>query len=131
MKRTLRAGFVYFLIVFTIGFVLGSLRVLVVAPRIGELAAVLVELPVMLLAAWIVCSALTTRFRVARNTRDRIIMGGHALALLLIAEIALSKFVFGNPMGSIVAAYLTPHGFVGLCGQLAFAVFPLLQLARR
>ena len=41
MRRAVPAGAVYFLLVFLAGFVLGTFRVLVVLPRIGELAAVL------------------------------------------------------------------------------------------
>ena len=131
MRISLRAGFVYFVIVFTIGFILGSIRVLVVAPRSGELMAVLIELPLMLTAAWFICASLIARYQVAPRIPDRITMGSSAFALLLVAEIVLSTAVFGNPIGHIFVGYLTLHGFVGLCGQLTFAAFPSLQLLRR
>jgi hypothetical protein len=128
MKISLRAGFIYFVVVFTIGFVLGAIRVLVVIPRTGELIAILIELPLMLTASWFVCKSLISRFQVAPKTIDRFIMGASAFSFLLVAEIALSTSVFGNPLNSAFVGYLTLHGIIGLCGQLAFAVFPLLQL---
>ena len=131
MKIPLRAGFVYFGIVFTIGFVLGTIRVIAVVPRIGELFAVLIELPFMLAASWIVCKSIIAHFRVAAEIVDRAMMGASAFAFLLVSEIAISTYVFGNPIDSTFARYQTLHGFVGICGQLAFAAFPVLQLLKR
>ena len=131
MHSTLRAGFFYFLVVFAIGFVFGTIRVLLAEPIIGELMAVVIEVPLMLLAAWFVCARLVTRFQVAPDTADRFTMGAVALALLLAAELVLSVMVFGNPAGAMFAGYLTLHGIVGLFGQLAFASFPLLQCLKK
>jgi hypothetical protein len=131
MKIPLRSGFVYFAIVFTIGFVLGTIRVIAVVPRIGELFAVLIELPLMLAASWIVCKYLIARFQVPAEIVDRAIMGASAFAFLLVSEIALSTCVFGNSIESTFIKYQTLHGFVGICGQLAFAAFPMLQLLKR
>ena len=74
MSTALRAGFVYFLIVFAIGFVLGTVRVLFVVPRFGATNAVLIELPVMLAVSWIVCAWLVRRFGVARAVAARLVM---------------------------------------------------------
>jgi hypothetical protein len=131
MKNALRAGFVYFAIVFTVGFVLGTIRVLLMAPRTGELIAVLIELPLMLTAAWFVCSSLLVRLQVGPRVPDRTVMGLSAFVFLFIAEFVFSVCVFGNPVKAVFLAYLTPHGFIGLLGQLAFAAFPLLQLTKR
>ena len=131
MRSSLRAGFVYFAIVFAIGFILGTIRVLLVAPTIGELAAVLIELPLMLIASWIVCSALISRYRVAPAFLDRFTMGASAFVLLMAAELALSIYLFGSPVESTVAGYLTAQGMAGLGGQVLFALFPLLQLHGR
>jgi len=45
------AGALYALIVFLIGFIFGTVRVLLLAPRLGEIAAVVLETPVMLAAS--------------------------------------------------------------------------------
>jgi len=47
----LRPALAYFLPVFALGFVLGTVRTLWLAPMLGELAAVAAELPVMLAAS--------------------------------------------------------------------------------
>lgn len=46
--QVLKVGVLYFVLVFGIGFVLGTIRTLWVAPRVGVRAAELMETPVML-----------------------------------------------------------------------------------
>ncbi len=53
--RAVLAGVLYFGLVFALGFILGTLRVLVLEPRLGSTGAVLLELPVMLAASWLLC----------------------------------------------------------------------------
>ncbi|HEX4920487.1 MAG TPA: hypothetical protein VFV92_07080, partial [Candidatus Bathyarchaeia archaeon] len=54
----LKAGVLYFGLVFGVGFVLGTIRTLWVVPRVGTRKAELMEMPIMLvvtiLAAWTV-----------------------------------------------------------------------------
>jgi hypothetical protein len=123
-----RAGTVYFAIVFAAGFVLGAARVLVIAPLIGELGAVIVELPIMLAVSWIVCGSLVERFRVPPDRRARLTMGAVAFALLMAAEFALSVWAFGRSVGDYAESFRTWAGVVGLAGQLAFAALPLLRM---
>ena len=51
MIAALRGGVAYGLAVFAVGFVLGTVRVLLVAPATGDALAVALEIPVMLFAA--------------------------------------------------------------------------------
>ena len=84
-----RAAVVYFVLVFAAGFVLGTIRVLLVAPRWGELLAVLLESPIMLFVrGWraghrFVCSEFV-------GAAPGLAMGAAAFALLMTAELALS-----------------------------------------
>ena len=55
MFRATKAGALYAIIVFVIGFMLGTIRVLLVAPRLGETTADIIEAPIMLAASWFVC----------------------------------------------------------------------------
>lgn len=53
MKRILFTGIAYVTAVFAAGFILGVLRTLILIPLLGELTAVLIELPVKLrLPGW-------------------------------------------------------------------------------
>ena len=54
MATAIRAGVIYALIVFLIGFIFGAVRVLLLAPHLGETLAVSLEAPVMLIASWFV-----------------------------------------------------------------------------
>lgn len=127
MWNALKAGLTYFALVFAVGFLLGTLRVLALAPMLGELGAVLVELPVMLAASWIICRWLIRLLRVPGDVPARLAMGGGAFVFLIAAEIALSVWLFGNSVSQHFANYLTAHGALGLAGQIAFAAFPVLQ----
>jgi hypothetical protein len=62
------AGALYAIIVFLIGFILGSIRVLLVAPRLGETIAVIIEAPVILAASWFVCRCCVKRLDVAATS---------------------------------------------------------------
>lgn len=128
MTRAITAGARYFLAVFAIGFALGTLRTLFLVPRFGETTAVLLELPVMLTAAWLVCGYLLRRR--ALGPGERAIMGGVAFALLMLAEATLSLLLFHRSLAGHLALYAeTPH-LLGLAGQLLFGLFPLLRGAR-
>jgi hypothetical protein len=53
--RATGADAVYAIIAFLIGFILGAIRVLLVAPRLGGTLAVIIETPIMLTTSWFVC----------------------------------------------------------------------------
>jgi len=127
MGRAVSAGAVYFLVVFAAGFALGTLRVLVLLPRIGELAAVLLELPLMLAISWICAGWLAGRFHVPGTVADRLMMGGVGFGLLMVAEWMLAVFVFDRPLAAQLAHYVTWPGAIGLAGQVAFGVMPVLR----
>ncbi len=127
-KRSLTAGLAYFVIVFVIGFVLGLIRVLFLFPLFGDLTAVLIELPIILTFAWLICRKLVSSMNVPLTIDSRSVMGGLALVLLLIAELVLSTIVFGNSIIDHLQSYLSlPHA-LGLAGQIAFGLFPMIQI---
>ncbi|MCA3246061.1 MAG: hypothetical protein ING29_06215 [Azospirillum sp.] len=121
------AGTVYFAVVFAIGFVLGTVRVLFLAPALGEGIATLIELPAMLAASWFVCGWCVGRFGVPPAPGARATMGGAAFGMLMAVEAMLSILVFGRtPLGHI-ARYAEIGPALGLAAQIAFAAFPLLR----
>jgi hypothetical protein len=131
MRRALNAGTVYFAVVFLVGFFLGVLRVLVVAPRLGAVAAVLIETPLILAASWAASRGCVAGFGVGRSPGLRLAMGGSAFAVLMAVEAALAVLAFGRSLADHVAAYLTLPGALGLAAQLGFAFIPLIQTRRR
>lgn len=62
MSRVLKASFAYFGLIFALGFAVGTVRVLADVPSLGETGAVVLELPIMLAASWLVCGWLIGRF---------------------------------------------------------------------
>lgn len=127
MQKALLAGGIYFAGVFPAGFALGTLRVLVLAPRLGELVAVLAELPFMLGIAWLFCGWLVGHLRIPRQVGPRLAMGALGFGLLMVAEIALSTLLFGLSLPEFLAALVTPEGAIGLAGQVLFGLMPLLR----
>jgi len=125
--RAAAAGAAYFLILFSAGFMLGTLRVLVIAPRLGDVPAVLLELPLMLAASWLVCRSLIRRMAVAADLVSRLLMGLTGFVLLMLAEVALGLLGFGRSLGMQLEALSQPAGLLGLAGQIAFGAIPLLQ----
>jgi hypothetical protein len=121
-----RAAIVYFALVFAAGFALGTMRVFLVAPLWGELPAVMLESPIMIIVSWLACGSTIRRFGV-RGRRAGLAMGAFAFALLMIAELALSVFAFGRSPADFLRAFGTAAGAVGLTGQVAFALIPLLR----
>lgn len=122
-----RAGLVYACAVFVIGFALGTVRVLLLAPRTGATAAVLLEAPLMLCASWWVSRRCIRRFRVARATGVRLLMGAVAFLVLMLGEAALAIGVLGSSAAGYLSSFASPPGAVGLTAQVAFACIPLVQ----
>lgn len=127
--RALKAGVVYFAIVFAAGFALGTVRVLLLVPQIGELPAALLELPIMVGISWFVCTKLIARHQVPPGASPRLTMGAVAFALLILAELALSLTLFGRSMSAFAESLTTFHGMLGLAGQAVFGLMPVI--ARR
>jgi hypothetical protein len=126
----MRAGVLYAIIVFLIGFILGTIRVLLVVPRLGETTAVIIEAPVMLTASWLICRWCVDRLDVAATVPVRSSMGVVAFLVLMWAEIGLGA-VLGRSLVDQLAAYKSPPGALGLGAQMIFAMFPVIQVSRR
>jgi hypothetical protein len=131
MITATNAGALYALIVFLIGFVLGTIRVLLIVPRVGETAAVVLETPLMLVASWFVCRWSVDRLDLPRRVDARCLMGVVAFAVLIAAEFALGRLVFGRSASEQSADYASAAGAIGLAAQVVFATYPIVQIWRR
>ena len=116
--------------VFLIGFILGTIRVLLVVPWLGETTAVIIEAPVMLAASWFVCRWSVGRLSVRRAAPPRSSMGLVAFLVLMSAEFGLGTLL-GRSLGDQLAAYKSPPGAIGLGAQMIFAMFPVIQVSQR
>ncbi len=126
--RSLLAGVAYSAIVFAAGFILGTVRVLVIEPMLGALPAVALETPVILCLSWIASAFLTRRLAVAPTLSGRLVMGACAFGLLMAAELSLSMAAFGRSADEFAAGLVEPAGLLGLSAQLVFAAMPALRL---
>ena len=117
-------GIAYFAVVFAFAFAMGVARTLIVAPRLGATAAVLLEMPVVLAASWIVARRLLSNRRFSLTQRAAV--GVVAFALLMISEALLAGVLRGQDVSQWAQELVTPPGLVGLAGQIGFAAMPLL-----
>jgi hypothetical protein len=117
------AGLLYFLAIFAFAFAMGVMRELVVAPRIGSTAAVLVEVPILLMASMFVARRLL-RTR-SLTLGQRAVMGMTAFTLTMASEAALSVILRGQSVADWAGTLATPLGLVGLLGQVIFATLPM------
>ena len=130
MFRATEAGALYAIIVFLIGFIFGTIRILLLVPRLGETTAVIVEAPIMLAASWFVCRWCVDRLNVRRTVRAGSSIGSVAFVVLMAAEVGLGA-VFGRSKANQLAAYGSLAGAIGLAAQVIFAMFPVIQGWRR
>lgn len=127
--RVVTAAAAYWVMVFALGFALGTARVLWVAPAVGLLAATALELPVMLGASWIASGWLLRRFRLAPGG-EALAAGGLAFALLMAAELAVGVGMMGQTPAGWLAGFAEPQAALGLAGQVAFALMPWWRARR-
>jgi hypothetical protein len=127
LALSVKAGVAYAVTVFTIGFLLGTARVLLLAPRMGSTIAVSIEAPIILTASWYISKVWVTRLAVGAEIPLRILMGVVAFVTLMILEIALSISLFHRSIGEYLAELQSSAGAIGLAAQICFATFPLLN----
>lgn len=123
-----KAGAAYAGLAFAAGFLLGLPRVLVLEPRLGALASVAIEAPIMLAVSVLAARWTIRRFRVAPSAGARTGMGLVALLVLQLAE-QIPAAMRGISVADQLESSLTPAGLLGLALKLAFALVPLALLA--
>lgn len=117
-------GLLYFIAIFTLAFATGVVRTLFLVPLLGPLAAVSLEVPVILTASWFVARRLL-RGR-SFSLAQRASIGALAFALTMVSEAALAHFMRAQSISEWAAAVATPLGLFGLAAQLGFASMPVL-----
>jgi hypothetical protein len=121
--RATEVGVLYAIVVFVIGFMLGTIRVLLLAPRLGETMAVILEVPFILTASSAVCRWCLDRLDVAATVPARSLVGLVAFLVLMSAEVGLGA-VLGRSLADQLASYRSLARAIGLAAQVIFAIFP-------
>lgn len=129
--RLLAAAFAYFALAFGAGFALAPVRLLWLAPRIGDRAAELVELPVMLVVTWLAARFVTLRFGVPQALAPRLAVGLLAAALLLAVEFTLVLRLRGLTLDDYFATRDPVSGTAYYLAVLLLALMPLWVNPRR
>ena len=127
MKAETLAGAAYFAILFGAGAALGLARVLFVSPHLGAMGSVLVDLPIMIALAWVVCGWLADHLQVGPRLAHRVAMGGTAFVLLIAAEVALSLVLGGRLTEVSMNSADAWSPAVGFAAQAAACAFPLIR----
>jgi hypothetical protein len=122
-----KVGFLYFLITFVFAFVMGIVRVTFVIPLVGELSAVLMEVPLIIFVSWKVSAVVKLRYFSDRTVRDYLVVGLIAFFFLMVTEYFLAVFAFGRTSREYFLSLQTASGLIGLLGQMGFAALPSVQ----
>jgi hypothetical protein len=123
------AAFRYFLTVFAVAFLLGTIRTLWLAPMIGATWAVVCEIPLILGVSFFAARHVIRRCPI-RTRREALLVGALAFALLMVTEAALSVFLFGVGLHDWATSLFRVPGIIGVAGQIGFALMPALLVGR-
>jgi hypothetical protein len=124
-----RAAALYFVLVFAAGWILGPIRVFVLAPELGHTAAVLIEAPLML-AAMALAARFVLRRLAVRAVGAALCIGLLALALLIGAEAIGVRWLRGLSLADYVRSLAPVDRAVMIASFALFAAMPALLLRR-
>ncbi len=127
-RPVLIAATLYFAGVFVCGFILGTIRIFVLLPRMAEIWALLLELPMILTLSWLIAGRILKSRPELATLPGRLGVGGWAFLLLMIAEYLLATAAMGLSGTAVFARWTTLKGALGLAGQIVFALLPALRL---
>jgi hypothetical protein len=128
--QILKAGVLYFALVFGTGFVIGSFRILWVVPRFGTRIAELMEAPIMFVVIIVAVRWIVRRLALPYIVSIRLSMGCIALGLLLIAEFTLVLMLRGLSISEYLSSRDPVSGTVYYAMLGVFTIMPLF-VARR
>ncbi len=128
--RILKAGVIYFALVFGAGFVVEVIRLLWVVPRFGMKMAELMQTPIMFVVTFAAARWIVRRLALPPALYSRLSMGCIALALLLAAEFTLVPWLQGLSISDYLATQDPVSRTVYYVKFGVFAIMPLL-VARR
>ena len=130
MPHLVRASFLYFALVLGAGFLLGSVRVPFIVPRLGERWAELAEMPIMAVIIFVAADYILRRYPEVQTRGRALVVGFTALALSVSAELVLAVVLQSQSLSEYLASRDKISGSVYLVMLVAFALMPRLRLVR-
>lgn len=125
MKLAVAAA-IYFLAVFSAGFLLGPIRVLLLEPRIGAVAATLCEAPLLLIAMVVAARWTPRRVGLATSLARMLAVGIGALVLQQTADLLVGMLLRGLSPQQQFARLATPEGAIYAALLVVFALMPAM-----
>ncbi len=123
--QILKAGTLYFALVFGAGFVLGTIRTLWVVPSVGMRKTELMEAPLMFVITIVAARWVVGRFSLPRRSVTRLGVGFVALGFLLVAELGFVLWLQGMTIREYIASRDPVAGTMYIVMLGIFAVMPL------
>jgi hypothetical protein len=121
-----KAAVLYFALVMATGFVLGTIRVPLIVPRLGERYAELLEMPFMFVAIVLAARYVIRRFDLPPHASIRLQIGFAALAMSIVVELLLAMALQGRSLAEFIASRDPVSGSVYLLMLLLFALMPMI-----
>jgi hypothetical protein len=124
--QVMKAAGLYFVLVFGSGFVLGTIRVLLLDPAVGTRTAELLEMPVMFGVIVLAARWVTRRIEVPPIASRRLVMGGMALAMVLALDFTVILWIRGLSFKQYVEAFDPVAGTAYFVMLGVFALMPIV-----
>ena len=121
--RILQAAVLYFLLVFGAGFVLGTGRVLLVVPLLGERVAELMEMPLML-AVIVAAARWIVRHKLDGRQSTALPIGLIAMGLVLLADLGVGMWLRGLSATEVFLHRDPVSGIAYYAAVLLFTAMP-------
>jgi len=128
--QILKAGALYFAVVFGAGFVLGTIRTVWAVPRFGTRVAELMETPIMFVVTVLAARWIVRRLAVPPKSSSRLGMGCLALGFMLVAEFTLVLWLRGLSISEYLASQDPVSGTVYYVMLGVFCIMPFVVSPR-
>jgi hypothetical protein len=126
MGKIAAATALYFGLVFGTGFLLGPIRVLLLEPRLGAFWAVALEMPLLLIVMVAAARWSPRKAELGDGLGVRVLMGTAAIALVLIADFSVGRWIRGLALADQIRHVSTPEGLVYAAALVLFAAMPAI-----
>jgi len=126
MRHILIGSGIYFAFVFFVGFVLGTVRVLLLVPAVGERYAELIEIPLMLIAIYYSALYVVNRYSEAGSLSAFTYIGIIALAILLMFEFIFVLGIRGISIEQYISSRDPVSGTAYVLSLLVYVAMPFM-----